>query len=311
MTFGEIFSPLTALFRVVLSIFWRGSNHFNRRLEARLLMRGIVSEMPKDFPFYICDESGTHHNGVYVIGLLIWNRGNQPITKADLIASSPLEVKIGVDANIVKACAIPVEDLIVFDTTVNNKNTLSITFDCLNPNEYLVVSIFVTGNPMTEVQVTGRIVGQENPIDHTALEVRAPIGERFSTLFILGLIVNAIPGFLIGGSLILKGYGLSTLWNNPDAIPKYLMLPFGMGTMVLFMFLFSRLINWNERRQFPEGYPLYADLEPPLLENVRGMIRTVFQGKKQRVSVSLFNWGKPILMSSKKIRRRTVDDWIE
>ena len=311
MTLGEIFSPLAALFRVALSIFGRGSNHPNKRLEARLVMRGIVSELPENIPFYICDESGARHKGVYVIGLLIWNRGSQPITHADLISSAPLEVKVGADASLVGARTIPVEDQTVCSAAIVNRNTLSITFDCVNPKEYLVVPIFVTGNPMTEVQITGRIVGQENPIDHTAEEVRASIGERFAALFMLALIVNTLPGFLIGGGLIVKDYGISTLWNNPDSIPAYLMLPFDMGSMLLFMFLFSRVMYWHERRKSPEGYPLYADLEPPLFENIRGMIRTVFQGKKQRVSVSLFDWGKPILMPSKKVKRRTVDDWIQ
>lgn len=311
MTLGEIFSPLTALFRVALSIFGRGSNHPNKRLEAHLVMRGIVSELPEDIPFHICDESGARHKGVYVIGLLIWNKGSQPITHADLIPTAPLEVKVGADASLVGARTIPVEDQTVCSATIVNKNTLSITFDCVNPKEYLVVPLFVTGNPMTEVQVTGRIVGQEIPIDHTAEEVKASIGERFSTLFILALLVNMLPGFLIGGWLILKDYGLSTLRNNPDSIPTYLMLPFGMGAMLFFMLLFSRVMYWNERRKFPAGYPLHADLEPPLLENIRGMIRAVFQGKKQRVSVSLFDWGKPILMPSKKVKRRTVDDWIQ
>jgi hypothetical protein len=311
MTLGEVFSPLTALFRVALLIFGRGSNHPYKRLEARLVMRGIVSELPDDIPFHICDESGARHKGVYAIGLLIWNRGNQPITHADIIPSAPLEVKVAADASLFGARTIPVEDQTVCSATITNPNTLSITFDCINPKEYLVVPLFVTGNPMTEVQVTGRIVGQESPIDHTAEEVRASIGERFSALFLLTLIANTIPGFLIGGWFILKDYRLSILWGNPDSIPIYLRLPFGMGAMLLFMFLFSRVMYWNERRKFPEGYPLYADLEPPLLENIRGMIATVFQGKKQRVSVSLFDWGKPILMPSKKVKRRTVNDWIQ
>lgn len=311
MTLGEILSPLTTLFRVARSIFGRGSNHPNKRLEARLIMREIVSELPEDIPFYICDGSGARHKGVYAIGLSIWNRGSLPVTHADLISSSSLEVKIGADASLVGARTLPVEDQTVCSTTIVNQNTLSITFDCINPKEYLVVPIFVTGNPMTEIKITGRIIGQESPIDHTAEEVKASTGERILNFFILALIVCALPGFLIGGWLILKDYGLSTLRNNPDSIPTYLRLPFSMGAMLLFMFVFSRIMYWNERRQRPEGYPLYADLEPPLHENIQGMIRTVFQGKKQRVSVSLFDWGKPILMPNKKIKRRTVDDWIQ
>ena len=52
--------------------------------------------------------------------------------------------------------------------------------------------------------------------------------------------MNTLLGFLIGGWLILKDYGLSILWNNPDTIPIYLLLPFGMGAMLLFMFVLER-----------------------------------------------------------------------
>jgi hypothetical protein len=242
---------------------------------------------------------------------LIWNRGNQPIIHSDLIQSASLEVKVGADASLIGARTIPVENQTVCSATITAPNTLSIVFDCVNPKEYLIVPLFVTGNPMTEVQVTGRIVGQESPIDQTAAEVMASIGERLSAIVWLILIANTIPGFLIGGWFIWKDYEFSVLRTNPDSIPTYLMLPFGTGAMMLFMFIFSRVMDWNERRKFPEGYPLYTDLEPPLLESILGMIRTVFLGKKQRVSVSLFDWGKPILMPAKKVKRRTIDDWIQ
>lgn len=311
MILSEIFSPLTAAFRLVLSLLGRGSNHSHKRLEARLVMRGIVAELPDDIPFHICDENDVRHKGVYVIGLLIWNKGNQPVTHSDFIASAPLQVKVGQDANLVGARTLAVEDQTVCSATIANQNTLTLNFDCMNPREYLVVPIFLTGNPWADVQVTGRIIGQESPIDHTAEEVRASFGERLSSLFILIVILNTLPGFFIGGGFIFKDYGIHALVHNSGSIPTYLTLPFGMGTMILFIFAFSRIMYWNERRQYPEGYPLYADLEPPLLENIRGLMRTVFKAKKQRVSISLFDWGKPILMPSKKVKRRTVDDWIQ
>jgi hypothetical protein len=311
MTLGEIISPLTAVFKLVLSLFGRSSNHPCKRLEAHLVMRGIVAELPDDIPLHICDENGIHYRGVYVIGLLIWNKGNQPVIHSDFIASAPLQVKVGQDANLVGVRTLAVEDQTVCSATISNQNTLTLNFDCVNPGEYLVVPIFLTGNPSADVQVTGRIIGQESPIDHTAEEVRASFGERLSALIILVVILNTLPGFFVSGGFIIKDYGISTLMHNPDSIPTYLMLPFGMGAMILFMFAYSRVMYWNERRKYPDGYPLHADLEPPLFENIRGMIQTVFKAKKQRVSVSLFDWGKPILMPSKKVKRRTVDDWIK
>ena len=311
MTLGEIFSPLTAVFKLILSFFGRGDNHPHKRLEARLLMRGIVSELPDDIPLHIYDESGTRHKGVYIVGLLIWNKGNQPVINSDFIQSAPLQVQLEQGTNIVGARILPVEDQTECSVTITALNILTLNFDCVNPKEYLVVPMFITGNPMTDVKVTGRIIGQESPIDHTAEEVRASIRERLSSLLVLIIILNALPGFFIGGGFILKNYGISTLLQRHDSIPQYLMLPFGLGAMILLMFVFSRIMYWYERRQHPEGYPLCADLEPPLLENIRGLMRTVFKAKKQRVSISLFDWGKPVLIPNKKVKRRTIDDWIE
>jgi hypothetical protein len=40
------------------------------------------------------------------------------------------------------------------------------------------------------------------------------------------------------------------------------------------------------------------------------MFRTVFFAKKQRVSTSLFSWGKQIIIPGKRAKRRTIDDWV-
>lgn len=311
MTIGEILSPLISIVRFIFSIFGFGHRGPSKRLEARLMMRGIIAELPDYVPFYICDETGERHKGIYVIGLLIWNKGNLPITHSDLIPSASLEVKIGADATLVGTLTVPEEEQTVCTATAVNANTVAISFDCINPKEYIVVTLCITGNPRTDVQITGRIIGQESPIDQTAVEVKASIGERSAAFLVLASVINALPGFIIGGWFIVTDYGLSTLWHNSNSIPSYLIVPFGMGAIFLFLFIYSRIMYWLERRKYPEGYPLYADLEPPLLENMRGMWRTLFHGKKQRISVSLFDWGKPVLMPSKKVRRRTVNDWIQ
>jgi hypothetical protein len=307
---GEVFAPISAFFRLLSILVGRRPSHPYKSLQARLIDRGIVAELPDDIPFYISDASGKRHKGVYVIGLLIWNRGNQPIVHSDFFESAPLLVKIGQDANLVGARTLAVEDQTERSAKIIDDHSLSIKFDCLNPNEYLVVPIFVAGNPLTNIQITGRIVGQSDPIDHTAEEVRAPFKERFIALIILAFSLSAIPGFLGGGYLILKNYGISYLLHNADSIPNYFMAPFIMGAFIISMFVVSRIMYWIERRKYPEGYPLYADLEPPLLETIKGLFLTVFKGRKQRVSVSLFDWGKPVIMPYKTIRRRTINDWI-
>jgi len=310
MTLGEFLSPVTALVRLITTLFGRKPSLPHKRLEARLLLRGIVAEIPKELPFRICDEEGNQHRGVYVIGMLIWNKGNQPVVQSDLTPSAPLQIQVGDDCTLVSAKTVPFEDQTDCAATITSPTTIRIDFDCINPGEYLIVPIFVTGNAMTEVKVIGRIIGQDSPIDHTAEEVRAPFLERLSMLACLLLIFNTLPGFFIAGALLLRDYGLDVIWNKPESLPPYLTLPFTMGAMMLSLFITSRIVYWVERRNYPQGSPLQADLEPPLLENIRAMLSTVFKGKKHRISTSLFDWGKPILLTGKKAKRRSVDDWI-
>jgi hypothetical protein len=310
VTLGEVFAPITAVVRLLAAVIGRRPSLPYKNLQARLIARGIVAELPPFVPFYISDEAGTRYKGVYVIGTLVWNRGNQPITQSDFLEAAPFLAKVGEDATIVAGRAIAIEDQTFYSVELIDNHTLSITFDCLNPDDYLVVLIYLTRNPLTDVQITGRLIGQNSPIDHTAEEVRASWRERFVSFIGLIFILNTLPGFLGGGYLILKNYGITTLLHNGQSIPTYLMVPFGMGLLTTFMYIFSCTTNWLERRKYPEGYPLMADLEPPLLESIKGCFLTIFKGKKQRVSSSLFNWGEPVIMPDKKIKRRTINDWI-
>jgi hypothetical protein len=309
--FGQVFAPITAVVRLLSVIVSRHPSYPYKSLQARLITRGIVAELPPFVPFYISDEAGTRYKGVYAIGMLVWNRGNQPIIHSDFLEAAPLLVKVGEDATIVAGRAIAIEDQTFCSVELIDNHTLSITFDCLNPDDYLVVLIYVTRNPSTNVQITGRIIGQSSPIDHTAEEVRASWGERFSSFIILILILNTLPGPLVGVYLIYKYYGINTLLHDTQSIPIYLMLPIVLGLMTTFMSICAHIVNWFERRKYPKGYPLRSDLEPPLLENIKGLFLTIFKGKKQRVNVSLLNWGEPVIMPDKNIRRRTINDWIQ
>lgn len=309
MTWSDIFSPIIAIIRLILSLFKKDSHLSSKRLQARLITRNCVAELPDDIPFHICDENGVHHKGVYVIGLLIWNKGNQPIIASDF--TTTLEVKIGEGATLIGSRVVAVEEETNCSTTLVSPNRLSIGFDCINQNEYLVVPIFVTGNPWVEVNISGRIIGQAEPIDHTAEEVRASGTERLACLFMLILILNMIPGLLVGGWLIWRDYGLSALWKQNDNVPYYLEFPFLAGFFILILFIFSRIFYWIEKRHYPADYPLSSDLEPPLLENMYGMLRTVFLGKKQRISLSIFDRGEPVLIPDRKIKKRSVNDWIQ
>lgn len=311
MALTEALSPVSTVVRTLFALVGRRGSHPRKDLQAKLLLRGIVAELPDDLPFHIHDEEGKRHKGVYAIGVMLWNRGDQPVTDADFTEAAPFKLTIAGDATLVGARVVKWEEETECALIIIDDQNLSVKFDCINPGEYLLIPIFVTGNANTEVKISGRIIGQETPIDQTADEVTASLGERIISAILLLLLLNAIPGILVGGWYILRDYGLDALIHSPETIPRYLQIPFFSALMINSMIIISRFGNFLERRKYPKGYPLYADLEPPLLNNLKGLFLTTFKGKKQRVSVSLFNWGEPILMPEKKVKRRTVDDWIQ
>ena len=307
MSFGEIVSPLISILRFILTL-GQKKKRPERQLEARLIARGIVAELPENIPFYISAEDGTREKGIYVIGLLIWNRGTLPVTEKDFLPTSPLIVKVSNKAKIVGSRIMAIEDEVHCSCQQLNDQQLQIHFDCLNSEEYLVIPLFVTGNPYANVELSGRIIGQSHPIDHTAAEVKASVWERLASLMVLIFILNMLPGFFIGGTLIIKEYGFI---NDFESISRWYSMPFSCGAIAIFMFLVSRIAYWFERRAYPEGYPLDSDFEPPLHKSIIGLCKCIFQGKKIRLSTSIFSRGQPVIMSEKRVRRRSVNDWVK
>ncbi|WP_112166619.1 hypothetical protein [Klebsiella sp. WCHKl090539] len=309
MSLGEIVSPLGALLRLILTL-GQKKKRPERQLEARLITRGIVAEIPKDIPYYITAEDGSQEKGIYVIGLLIWNRGTLPVVENDFLPSSPLTVKVSDQAKIIGSRILAVEDEVCCSCQQLSAQELQIHFDCLNSEEYLVLPLFITGNPYVNVELTGRIIGQSHPIDQTAAEVKASILERLASLIVLIFVLNMLPGFFICGALIIKEYGLHVFMNDFESISIWYSTPFFFGAAAIFMFLLSRTAYWFERRAYPEGYPLESDLEPPLHKSITGLCKCIFHGKKIRLSTSLFSWGKPVIMAEKRVRRRSINDWV-
>ncbi|ORM69535.1 hypothetical protein [Pantoea rwandensis] len=233
------------------------------------------------------------------------------MVESDFLPTSPLTVKVSENAKFVGSRILTVEDEVRCSCQQITDQQLQIHFDCLNSEDYLVLPLFVTGNPYTNVELSGRIIGQNHPIDHTATEVKASVSERLSSLMVLIFVLNMIPGFFVAGALIVKEYGLNIFMNDFDSISRWYSLPFAFGSFAIFMFLFTRVANWFERRAYPDGYPLESDFEPPLHKSIIGLCKCIFQGKKIRLSTSIFSRGHPIIMPEKRVRRRSINDWIK
>jgi hypothetical protein len=310
MTLSEALAPIGGLLRIVAAILGKAPAVPAKNLTAHIHMRGIVAELPTDFPLKIVDDLGHGHRGVYALSLLIRNRGSEEILPSSFLENAPLRIVLDDDAYIIKANCFSNDDELICFADKLDERTVSIDFDCINPSDFIKLVIFHGGKAMTNVRVTGRIVGQEASIDQTAEEARAGTSERMGALAVLLAMLNTVTGFPLSLWLIHRYHGLAELFNTPSPIPFYLFLPTGLGIWVVSMLILSRVDYRLERRKYPKGLPLRSDLEPPLWEWMKGLARTAFLAKKQRLSTSLFSRGQPVIFNPKKSRRFTVDDWL-
>lgn len=311
MAFGDILGPIGGgILRVVAAIFGKTPSVPEKYLQGRIMSRGIVAELPVDFLFKIVDPLGRTHRGVYLLNVLIWNKGSQGISPSDFLDNAPLRLAIDNDSYIIMADVLSNDDQLACSVSKSDEQNIDIYFDCINPGDYLNIILFYGGKPMAYVEILGRIRGQAASIDHHANEVKARISERFAYFFVLLFILNVPVGLPISSWLIYRDYGFEKFLHLQPDIPMTILMPFGMGINILIIFVLSRIGAWWERRKYPPGYPLSSDFEPPLIENIKGMILTVFTGRKQRLSTSMFDWAKPAFVRRKKSKRRSVDDWI-
>ena len=306
--------PITSLgaglLRVVATLLGRKPATPDINLKSRIVMRGIVAELPKDFPLQIVDPAGSTHRGVYALNVLIWNRGTKAISPSDFLDNAPLRLSLGKDAYVIMVDALSNDDQLTCSTMQVDEQNVDVYFDCINPGDHINVVLFYGGDAMAGVEILGRIRGQATSLDHHAEEVKARIGERFACLFILLWTVNLFVGLPISTWLIYSKYGFAKLMETPPALPTPITASFLLGIMLAFVIIQSRVGMWWERRKYPPGYPLHADFELPFFENIWGMILTVFTAKKLRLSTSMFNWAKPVIVTRKRSKRLTVDDWI-
>jgi hypothetical protein len=283
-----------------------------KRLEASILGRGIVAEVPFDAPCVLLDrEANELRNGVYVLVVRLWNRGAQPVHAADFASSAPLRIQLDSSVRTLAASAVSAVEGFEVDARLDVNGSVLVDHEGFGPGDDAVISVYYTGADLqAPVNVQGRIVGQTTPLDCTHNEGRASSGERLAAAAVLTLLLNALPGFFIGGFLIWRDYGLLALWSSPERLPWYLIAPFSLGTFVLSLAVFVQLQRWFERRQHPKGYPLDVDIEPPFIENVKGLVMMALTGRRFRISNSFFSAGQPLLATRKPIKQRSVRDWM-
>lgn len=280
-----------------------------KNLRSKILKTGIIAELPRNFPLKIVDENGGQHCGVYGMKVLVQNLGTEMITPADFMEAAPFRIVLSNDAYIIKADAFSDSRELEYNVEQLDDQTVTVTFDGINPTEYLSLMIWYGGEALPQVQIRGRIRGQATSLDHDAVDTNASWGERITCAVLLVMIANMFFGTPASGAFIYYQYGAQEFLKMRPEIPAYLSLSFGMRASFIVLFLWSRITAYLERRKYPPGYPSQWDFEPPLWQNVKYMASTAFLGDKHRFSNSLFSWAKPVKPRGSNMRRTKRDDW--
>lgn len=282
-----------------------------KRLEATVLGRGIVAEVPFDEPYRLVDLEGRELDaGVYVLVLRLWNRGGLPIFASDIPPSAPLQIALDPGVRVIAVRTISTVKSFVCDVTADSSNVYRLEPEGFSPGDDMNIAIYYSGNQINpDVKVHGRIIGQSTAIDLTHLEHRASVGERVACLLLLVWIIGSLPALLVSGFLIWHDYGWHSFLDMRH-LPHVLSSSFAFGLTFLAFALMTTCFRWLERRRQPRGYPLDTDLDPPVWSTIWSMIKTVATGRKIRISASLFSLGQPLPMTRKKPDKRSPRDWI-
>ncbi|MBC8996307.1 hypothetical protein IAI51_07160 [Pseudomonas sp. N40(2020)] len=288
-----ILLALGALVGYLLSLIATKQTEKKKDLVLEVLGRHIVAESTDTCPFLITDLAGMKLDNVYYFVVRVWNRGREAVRGDEISRTAPLSIEVSEDANVIGEPQImkPHPEM-EFSITSLHQNKFSISFDCLNHDEWVEVGFYMTGNPRATISGAGRVFGQHSEFDVTTDDSRTGWLERLSYLLVVLMIVSspfALPWALWWAY---TEYTISDLLFNTDKLPKFLMTLFCLGIIVptITAYYFSSL--WFKRKNNPKGYPIREDFEPTQRESLRAFYLTALRGKRYEVSASVHDYGE-------------------
>lgn len=255
--------------------------------------RRIIVEAVDACPFDLIDRQGNKLNNVYLINVRLWNKGSEHVVRSDISVESPLRVSLLDEANVLGDPIIfRGRDEVGLQIVEKCKNSYEITFECMNPGEWVELGFFVKDNPRVRLSAVGRIFGQDSEFMFNVDDTKASTGERVAAFFAVAFLVSSPIALLLGLVFLLKDYTVSALWLNPDSVPEFIKQSLAAGAIIPMLFSAFYLSNWLKRKRNPKTYPLDEDYEPSQAQNIGAMWGTALSGKRYRVSNSIHSAGE-------------------
>lgn len=264
-----------------------------KNLILEVVGREIVVERTPDCPFSITASSGEQLDSVYFFVTRVWNKGSEVVRGDEISQAAPLTIEIGDSVRLLgEPQVIKPHAEMEFCITEVTKNKFTISFDCLNQDEWVQIGFFVTGDPRAPIKGSGRVFGQHLEFDITTDDSKAHWGERLMSLLAFLLVVTS--PITLGSAIwwAYKDYQLIDLVSNQENLPRLLQIMFAQGIFVpvLSALYFGSL--WLKRKANPKGYPIREDFEPSQWQSLRAFLLTALTGKRYQVSTSVYDYGE-------------------
>jgi hypothetical protein len=264
-----------------------------KNLVLQVVSREIVVERTSDCPFSIASESGEALDNIYFFVTRVWNRGTDAVRGDEVSLAAPLGIEIAASAQLLGEPKImkPHDDM-EFSVAIVETNKYAVTFDCLNPDEWVQVGFFVTGDPRAPIKGSGRVFGQYAEFDVSTDDSRAPWSERLNSLIAFLLVVLSPLSLCVAIWWAYTDYHVLDLVADYEKLPRLLQALFALGVFVPFLAAMYFGSIWLKRRANPKGYPIREDFEPSQWQALRAFLLTAITGKRYQVSMSVYDYGE-------------------
>ncbi|MEZ9339490.1 hypothetical protein AB4176_16565 [Vibrio splendidus] len=255
--------------------------------------RRIIIESADNCPFKISDLNEKTLDNVYLINIRIWNKGKEHVLGNEISKDCPLTISLDEETNILgEPIIFRGSDQIGLKLDLISKNTYQLGFECVNPDEWSEIGIFVEEKSDAKVSATGRVFGQDHDFNVTVDDGRASITERLATAFMV-LFVVCWP-FASAYSIywVYSDFSFHQVIDDFDSLPHLLrsLLTYAMVLPLLIIMYYVSILG--KRRGNPKTYPIDEDFEPSQTQNIGAMWGTAISGKRYRVSNSSKNRGE-------------------
>lgn len=255
--------------------------------------RRTIVESAAFCPFKITDLDGRKLDNVYLINIRIWNKGKEHVLGSEISKDRPLTISLDSETKILgEPIIFRGSDKIGLNIHLVDKNTYKLDFECVNPDEWSEIGIFVEDKFDSKIAASGRVFGQDHDFNVTIDDGKSSLRERLLEGFLVLFFVLWPFGLGYGLYWLFSDFSFQQAINDFDSLPHMLRSLLTYVMMVPTIGIMYYITISGKRRGNPKSYPIDEDYQPSQAQNIGAMWGTAISGKRYRVSRSSRNFGE-------------------